>query len=55
MESGQATMILQALNQIANQLGQIKLALQGIEKKLDKNEKKSKGKLKARTIGEEDD
>lgn len=47
--------IAAALDQIANQLGHIKLALQGIEKRLDKNENKPMPGLKPRIIGEEDD
>ena len=46
--------IAAALDHIATVLGQIKLVMQGIEKKLDKNEK-PKGELKARILGEEDD
>ncbi len=55
MDAQTSVTFIAVLKSIADQLAHIKLALQGIEKKLDKNEKKPKGELKARTIGEEDD
>ena len=55
MDAQTSQTFIAVLKSIENQLGYIKLALQGIEKKLDKNENKPKRELKARIIGEEDD